>query len=412
MTITAFHLFQAYGVELEYMIVDKDSLQVKPISDELLKHEIGSYGNEVHNGIVTWTNERVLHLIELKSGKLEINYNTLEHAFADNIKLINKILSQWNAVLMPTAAHPFMNPSLEAKVWPHQKHEVYELYDQLFDFKKHGLSNLQSTKLNLPFYGDAEFGKLHAAIRVLLPLLPALCASSPLIEGKPSGYLDARLSYYKTNQSRIPSLTGQIIPEPVFSKKNYEEAIYERIQKDIAVFNTEKILDPIRVNSRGVIPHFDKGYIELRIMDIQECPAADFAIIALVTEATEALVNEQFASLEDQKEVLTDVLAGILDETIQQGQAAEIYSTEYSSLFGINNFTTPKQIWLHIYQTLIRNGNTLLEKWEPQLSIILNEGTLSDRILKSLKGNFSEPAIKKVYRQLSDCLAQNKMFIP
>ena len=39
-------LFEAFGVELEYMIVDKDSLAVKPVADELLKHELGQYGSD------------------------------------------------------------------------------------------------------------------------------------------------------------------------------------------------------------------------------------------------------------------------------------------------------------------------------------------------------------------------------
>ena len=32
-----YHLFDGFGVELEYMIVDKNTLQVKAIADELLK---------------------------------------------------------------------------------------------------------------------------------------------------------------------------------------------------------------------------------------------------------------------------------------------------------------------------------------------------------------------------------------
>jgi glutamate---cysteine ligase / carboxylate-amine ligase len=28
------HLFQAFGVELEYMIVDRDTLQVQPVTDD------------------------------------------------------------------------------------------------------------------------------------------------------------------------------------------------------------------------------------------------------------------------------------------------------------------------------------------------------------------------------------------
>ena len=61
------HLFQGYGIELEYMLVDCDTLQVKPITDDLLKHELGHYASDFENGIVTWSNELVLHVVELKS---------------------------------------------------------------------------------------------------------------------------------------------------------------------------------------------------------------------------------------------------------------------------------------------------------------------------------------------------------
>src|SRR5687767_8226342 len=101
------HLFQGYGIELEYMLVDRDTLQVKPITDELLKHEIGSYASDYENGIVTWSNELVLHVVELKSTRPENNFNALEHAFAENVERINAILTGWNAMLMPAAAHPF-----------------------------------------------------------------------------------------------------------------------------------------------------------------------------------------------------------------------------------------------------------------------------------------------------------------
>ncbi|HCR53517.1 MAG TPA: glutamate--cysteine ligase, partial [Cytophagales bacterium] len=100
------HLFQGYGIELEYMLVDKDTLAVKPVTDELLKHELGEYGSDFENGIVTWSNELVLHVIELKSTEPESNFNALENGFAENVKRINAILDKWNAMLMPTAAHP------------------------------------------------------------------------------------------------------------------------------------------------------------------------------------------------------------------------------------------------------------------------------------------------------------------
>ncbi|HWA36110.1 MAG TPA: hypothetical protein VG737_18340, partial [Cyclobacteriaceae bacterium] len=89
------HLFQAYGVELEYMIVDQESLNIRPIADDLLKSELGDVVGDFENGMVTWSNELVLHVIELKSTRPESNFSALENAFADNVKQINGILKKW-----------------------------------------------------------------------------------------------------------------------------------------------------------------------------------------------------------------------------------------------------------------------------------------------------------------------------
>jgi carboxylate-amine ligase len=404
------HLFQAFGIELEYMLVDKDSLAIKPITDELLKHQLGSYGGDYENDIVTWSNELVLHVIELKSTKPEINFNTLENAFADNIAKINAILGEWNAMLLPTAAHPLMDPLAETKLWPHDNNEVYAIYDRIFNCKGHGWSNLQSTHLNLPFYDDEEFAKLHAAVRIILPLLPALCASSPILDGKVSGKLDTRLDFYKTNQSKIPSITGRVIPEGVFSKRSYLNTVYEKIKMDIAPFDPEQILDPVWVNSRGAIPRFDRGSIEIRIMDIQECPSADMAIITLVIDLLRALVNENFVSVESQMKVKTETLVSIFDQCIVSGRATMIENPEYLRIFEIDRVTSVGDVWKALFARLTMSIPSL-KKWEPQLETIFNQGSLSDRILSSLGSDHSVDNIKSVYRQLSGCLAQNKMFI-
>jgi gamma-glutamyl:cysteine ligase YbdK (ATP-grasp superfamily) len=405
------HLFQAYGVELEYMIVDQKSLNIRPIADDLLKSELGDIGGDFENGMVTWSNELVLHVIELKSTRPESNFSALENAFADNVKQINGILKKWDAMLLPTAAHPWMDPMKETKLWPHDSNEVYEIYNTVFDCRGHGWSNLQSTHLNLPFYDDEEFAKLHAAIRLILPILPALCASSPILNGKITGMVDTRMSYYKSNQAKIPSITGKVVPEAVFSKRQYLNTIYERIKTDIASFDPQHILNPIWVNSRGAIPRFDRGSIEIRIMDIQECPPADLAVQTLVIETLKALVGEHFATLESQMRARTEILAGILDDVSQQGQATEILSSEYPSIFGLQAPCTAGALWKHIFERLIKMGNAGLEKSEHELAVILNDGTLSDRILKHIASDKSPDAIKNTYQHLADCLAQNKMFI-
>jgi gamma-glutamyl:cysteine ligase YbdK (ATP-grasp superfamily) len=406
------HLFQGYGIELEYMLVDRDSLKVKPITDELIKHETGAYQSDFENGMVTWSNELVLHVVELKSTRPESNFNGLENAFAENVRRINAILAASNTILMPTAAHPFMNPALETKIWPHENNEVYDIYNRIFDCRGHGWSNLQSTHLNLPFYDDEEFAKLHAAVRLILPLLPALCASSPVLDGCLTGMLDTRLKFYKANQSRIPSITGKVIPEAVFSKRNYLNTIYEKIKSDIAPFDKEHVLNPIWVNSRGAIPRFDRGSIEIRIMDIQECPLADMAITALVIELIKVLVTEKFIDFESQAKWKTDFLAQLLEQAAEKAEAARVDNEEYLQVFGFpDRSANMTDLWRHITERLVRSGNVAVTTWKREIDVVLSQGTLSRRIIKSLGKDHSKENITRVYKQLCDCLAQNKMFL-
>ena len=61
------HLFEGYGIELEYMIVDRDTLDVLPVTDRVLEQVAGETVNEVERGPLGWSNELVLHVIELKT---------------------------------------------------------------------------------------------------------------------------------------------------------------------------------------------------------------------------------------------------------------------------------------------------------------------------------------------------------
>ena len=123
---------------------------------------------------------------------------------------------------MPTAMHPWMDPN-DVELWPHGTRVIYDTFDRIFSCKGHGWANLQSLQINLPFAGDEEFARLHAAIRFLLPILPGLAASSPIIDGERNGILDNRLVVYRSNCARIPSVTGEVVPEPIGSIGEYHE---------------------------------------------------------------------------------------------------------------------------------------------------------------------------------------------
>ncbi|MGH8533288.1 MAG: carboxylate-amine ligase, partial [Gammaproteobacteria bacterium] len=227
-------LFGGYGIELEYMIVDRASLDVSAIADKLIHAVAGDYRSEVEQGELAWSNEMVLHVIEIKTNGPAGALEPLAGLFQRDITRINELLAPYEACLMPGAMHPWMDPRSDTRLWPHEYNPVYESYDRIFGCQGHGWSNLQSVHLNLPFAGDAEFARLHAAIRVLLPVLPALAASSPIVEGQVTGMLDYRLEAYRLNARKIPSITGRVIPETVSSRGDYEAVILGPMYRDIA----------------------------------------------------------------------------------------------------------------------------------------------------------------------------------
>ena len=405
----AYHLFEVFGIELEYMLVQNASLKVNPIVDALLTKKNGSLTSDVENGKLEWSNELVAHVVEIKTNGPTDNLNGLEDVFIENIIEINDLLEEFDSRLLPTAAHPSMDPHTETKLWPHDNNQIYSLYNKIFDCNGHGWSNVQSMHINLPFADDAEFEKLHAAIRLLLPIIPGLAASSPVLDSNTTGFKDSRMHFYKTNQKEIPQMTGKVIPEQVFTKKDYHEKIFAPITKAIKPFDTENILDHHFLNSRGAISRFDRNAIEIRVIDIQETPSADIAIAAFIVETLKLLVSEELVSLEDQKSWHEDDLFAILDDVIKDAENTLITNKRYLALFDLNKEADVKIVWKKIYELV---GGKLSENHQNHIEFILQNGSLASRILKALRGDFSKDNIKRVYDKLAESLQHDRMFRP
>ncbi|MDX5443669.1 MAG: glutamate-cysteine ligase family protein [Hymenobacteraceae bacterium] len=406
------HLFEAFGVELEYMIVREKDLKVDPITDKVIFEEVGQYVSDVELENIAWSNELVLHVIELKTNGPAKKLEGLPATFQNHISKINKILEKHNAKLLPTGAHPFMDPYTETCLWPHEHNAIYEAYDRIFSCKGHGWSNLQSTHLNLPFANDEEFGKLHAAIRLLLPIIPALSASSPVMDGKPTGFIDSRLEVYRKNQEKIPSIAGKVIPERVFTQQEYQEQIFDKMYEDIGPYDPEQILQNEFLNSRGAIARFDRNTIEIRIIDIQECPLADIAVLHAVVQTLETIMAERWTQLKDQKQWHESDLAAIFLKVVEKGQSALIDNLDYLRCFGCEK-TEPvsvKELWQHILQEVFSREDRE-EEFAYALNVILTKGNLSERILHALHDDFSEGRIKSVYHALAECLKNGTLFL-
>jgi gamma-glutamyl:cysteine ligase YbdK (ATP-grasp superfamily) len=414
------HLFEGYGVELEYMIVSRGDLSVSPKTDELLKLvNQGEIASDFENGPITWSNELTLHVVELKTSGPADALEPLPRLFRENVRTINRHLETLDAQLMPAAMHPWMDPQVEMKLWPHDYSPVYQTFNRVFDCSGHGWSNLQSVHLNLPFAGDAEFARLHAAIRLILPILPALAASSPILESQPSGFLDTRLDVYRHNARRIPSVSGRVIPEAVFDKKSYEEQILQKIYADIAPYDPEGVLQHEWLNARGAIARFERSAIEIRVIDVQECPHADLAICAAIVEVLRALVDEHWTPLGEQKAFSTDTLEQILTATTRDADEALITDAKYLRQFGYplsghpdRTRVTAHDLWKYILESLGMFQSKLEAAWGEPLRVILGQGPLARRILRAVDGDYSRSRLTSVYGELCRCLAEGKVFVP
>jgi len=398
------HLFDGYGIELEYMVVRRDTLDVYPAADEVFRLVTGSYSGEHEDGAIAWSNELALHVIELKTNGPAGTLDGLASSFHRSLAKIAETLSGIDARLMPTAMHPWMDPHTEARLWPHDYNAVYQAFNQIFDCRGHGWSNLQSMHINLPFTGDEEFGRLHAAIRFILPLLPSLASSSPIVEGKATGLADSRLEFYRFNCRNVPSVTGRVIPEKVYSKGSYEGVLLQKLYHDIAPHDPDRILREEWLNARGAIARFDRDAIEIRVIDIQECPAADLAIARLVAETLRGLTNETWGSIETLMEWDVDPLADMFEAALREGENAMIENESYLRAIGFNGESaSAREVWAHLVE------ETGLSD-DPSLRTILDEGTLSSRIVRHTGTSPTKHQLRDVYAELCDCLDANRMF--
>jgi len=121
------------------------------------------------------------------------------------------------------------------------------------------------------------------------------------------------------------------------------------------------------------------------------------------------LVSEELISLDDQKQWHEDDLFTILDAVIKDAENTLIVDRKYLAIFDIQKESDVKFIWKSIYKMV---GKNLSENHQKHIEFLLQNGSLSSRILKSLRGDFTEANIKRTYTKLADSLQNDRMFRP
>ncbi len=398
-------LFQATGIELEYMIVDSETLNVLPICDRVLREVAGETVLETDRGATAWSNELALHVIETKTNGPAADLAPYDAHFQADIVAINEILAPHGGMLLPTGMHPWMDPIKESHLWPHEQGEIYQQFDRIFNCKGHGWTNLQSVHINLPFASDAEFRKLHRAIRLLLPILPALSASSPMVHGELNGTLDNRLRFYENNCRRVPQVTGVVIPEDAVSAQAYEQQILRPMYQAIKPYDPHGILAHEWLNARGAIARFDRDAIEIRILDTQEFPGADLVISTLIRDTLQGIIAGRWSDLERTASWEAEELAKIYHKVVTHAEQGYIEDEDYLGFFDFpGTKAMAGELWQHLVETADFARADLY-------SVFLQRGSLATRIKQAFKSKKPpREEVRELYRELANCLQHGRYF--
>lgn len=169
-------------------------------------------------------------------------------------------------------------------------------------------------------------------------------------------------------------------------------------------------MDKYFLNARGAIARFDRGAIEVRILDVQECPLADCSIAGLIVETLRGLTAASRSDFLLQGRVDTEMLRDLFLRVIRTGGDTLVEDPGYLRLFGLPGKVTPvAEVW----RSLFAEFSGLLDApTRKTLEQILSEGCLASRILRGLQGDYRRENLRNLYRRLADALRQNSLYLP
>lgn len=360
----------------------------------------GRIVNSVEQPTFTFGKELQLHVMETKPNAPFYSPETFEETMQEAVLTLTEYLSRKHrAFLLGTGMHPLLRLE-ETGIWPHRDRKIYQAYSKAFNLKRHGWLNIQSFQLNLPYNNEQEGILLHNTLANICAYLPAIAASSPIYEGKMGEDADNRLRFYMANQTEVPSVTGDVIPEYTNTFTDYRRDIIEKYSQDMADAGVpETLLHKEWVNSRGAVFRFDRKAIELRVMDEQECIKSDVALSCFVRALLRGLMKEK-AELLPHKTLVKDFIS-----IIAEGLNAK---TQHP------NGQTARKVCKHLLQIAWKNASKEEKKYLPIIEKRVESGNLSETIRKRVSNRAQRTDLKEAiidtYSKLIKSLSDNQPY--
>jgi glutathione synthase/RimK-type ligase-like ATP-grasp enzyme/gamma-glutamyl:cysteine ligase YbdK (ATP-grasp superfamily) len=407
--------FSVAGMELEYAVVDAH-LEVASLVEDAFRIIAGKATSDIDLGAAAGSNEIADHVFEVKTPVPMRSLHQTEEALVEGVRRFSEVLrTEFDARLLPTAMHPWMDPA-DARLWRRSGARVYQAYGRIFDLHTHGWMNVQAAHLNLPMGRGPEAAAMYNAASLLMPYLPAIAASSPIFDGRPGDSVDNRLTWIFEHQRRIPETQGDILPEFISSLPDYRRRILQPMYRALDSHPGSEVLRHEFLNARGAVLKLSRRALEIRVVDMQECVKLDVAIAAFTRAVLRHFTRDVLRSalaLPPHRELLEDFRA-----VVRNGSDARVTAPHLGDAVerGADGRTGARDVLRHLLGLARRTVRREEDDYLDLVALIIEQGSLSERISESLRPFRNDPArfreaTREVYLELAACLEANRPWV-
>ena len=402
--------YEVTGLELEYPVVDRD-LNVIPLVEEALAALAGRPCSDVELGRVGFSNEIVDHVLEVKNVVPHRSLVSAEEDLVEGVRRLGLMLdNRWRARLLPGGMHPWFRPE-KSRIWRRSNRKIYETYARLFDVHSHGWSNVQAVHVNLPFGTPEEATAMLNAARLLVPYLPGLAASSPLVEGELTGAVDNRVAWLLGHQARLPESMARLVPEPLEKFTDYRRDVLGPMYAALDRLPDAQALRHEFLNARGAVFKASRESMEVRILDVQECVAMDIALAWFTRRALRDLSR----SLDEVGPAAQQTLEEDLLAVARDGSRARVWAPHLplqAHRDGQGRVEARRVLAWHL-ERVDHRVPAEEQRYLDLVATTVEHGSLGERLRQRLAPlaeqdeAFTEAA-RRTWIELADCLLENK----
>lgn len=275
------------GLEEEFSILDRASLDLMP-GFEQMSEAAKRRDPLLYEGI---TGELISSEIEIVSGRSE----DLNDAFVrqrDRRRRLFALAEAEGYALGATGTHPWAD---------YREQEIIDTdhYRRVADGLRYVAwrNNTFSLHVHVGVSGADRAVKVCDRLRAVLPLLLALSANSPYVDGRDSGLHSARTQTFTRNFPRCG------IPDPFGSWEAYRRYI-EFLVKTGCIVESTQVWWSVR-------PHFAFGTVEVRICDAQSSGQESEALASLIFSCVAQAMRDV-----DEGVPFTDVEGRLVEENM------------------------------------------------------------------------------------------------